>query len=139
MNCATVQMHWKWMNKDYFYIPFCNWKWKYILNTRKHINSKFWFLKNWESTNKVRVPNIQATNVLRCSNWPDLKANSESVRIFEISQQVPKLPTFFFFVKRKEKSRNFFKNRCFFQVSWFRCHIVRIQRDFQNLTLPNLT
>ena len=46
------------------------------------------------STN-VRVPNIRATNVLRCSNAPDLKADSESVRIFEISQQMPKIPTFF--------------------------------------------
>ena len=47
------------------------------------------------SKNKVRVPNIQATIVLRCSNAPDLKVDSESVRIFEISQQMPKIPTFF--------------------------------------------
>ena len=47
------------------------------------------------SRNKVRVPNIQATIVLRCSNEPVLKADSESVRISEISQQMPEIPTFF--------------------------------------------
>ena len=51
-------------------------------------------LKNWVSKN-VRVANIQATIVLRCSNEPVLKADSESVRISEISQQMPKIPTFF--------------------------------------------
>ena len=43
----------------------------------------------------VRVANIQATIVLRCSNEPVLKADSESVRISEISQQMPEIPTFF--------------------------------------------
>ena len=52
-------------------------------------------LKNWVSKN-VRVANIQATIVLRCSNEPVLKADSKSVRISEISQQMPKIPTFFF-------------------------------------------
>ena len=47
------------------------------------------------ASKKVRVPDIRATNVLRCSNAPELKADSESVRIFEISQQMPKIPTFF--------------------------------------------
>ena len=51
-------------------------------------------LKNWVSKN-VRVANIQATIVLRCSNEPVLKADSKSVRISEISQQMPKIPTFF--------------------------------------------
>ena len=53
-------------------------------------------LKNWVSKNKVRVGNIQATIVLRCSNEPVLKADSKSVRISEISQQMPKIQTFFF-------------------------------------------
>jgi hypothetical protein len=43
----------------------------------------------------VRVANIQATIVLRCSNEPVLKADSKSVRISEISQQMPEIPTFF--------------------------------------------
>ena len=51
-------------------------------------------LKNWVSKN-VRVANIQATIVWRCSNEPDLKADSKSVRISEISQQMPEIPTFF--------------------------------------------
>ena len=33
--------------------------------------------------------------VLSCSNEPVLKADSESVRISEISQQMPEIPTFF--------------------------------------------
>ena len=57
------------------------------------------------STN-VRVPNIQATVVLRCSNAPDLKADSKSVRISEISQQMPKIPTFFP-KRRGKKQKNF--------------------------------
>ena len=52
------------------------------------------------------VPNIRATIVLRCSNAPDLKADSESVRIFEISQQMPKIPTFFS-KKEGKKQKNF--------------------------------
>ena len=54
-----------------------------------------WKFEKKRVSEKVRVPNIRATNVLRCSNAPDLKADSESVRIFEISQQMPKIPTFF--------------------------------------------
>ena len=49
---------------------------------------------------------IQATIVLRCSNEPVLKADSKSVRIFEISQQMPKIPTFF--PKRREKEQKIF-------------------------------
>ena len=48
------------------------------------------------SRKKVRVPNIQATNVLRCSNEPESKADSKSVRIFEISLQMPEIADFFF-------------------------------------------
>ena len=91
-------------------------KWFFQMDFTK---SKTCSFENWVSRNKVRVPKIQATLVLRCSNAPDLKADSKSVRIFEISQQMPKIPTFF--PKRREKSRKFF------EVSWFRCHIVRIQ------------
>ena len=54
----------------------------------------------------VRVANIQATIVLRCSNEPVLKADSESVRISEISQQMPKIPAFFA-KKEEEKQKNF--------------------------------
>ena len=57
-------------------------------------NKEVSYRSNRVST-KVRVPNIRATNVLRCSNAPDLKADSESVRISEISQQMPEIPTFF--------------------------------------------
>ena len=49
-----------------------------------------------EPSKNVRVPNIRATNVLRCSNAPDSKADSKSVRISEISQQMPEIPDFFF-------------------------------------------
>jgi len=48
-----------------------------------------------ELSGNVRVPNFQATMVLSCSNEPVLKADSESVRISEISQQMPEIPTFF--------------------------------------------
>ena len=58
------------------------------------------------SKNKVRVANIQATIVLRCSNEPVLKADSKSVRISEISQQMPKIPTFFA-KKEEEKQKKF--------------------------------
>ena len=58
------------------------------------------------SKNKVRVANIQATIVLRCSNEPVLKADSKSVRISEISQQMPKIPTFFS-KKEGKKQKNF--------------------------------
>jgi len=51
----------------------------------------------------VRVANIQATIVWRCSNEPDLKADSKSVRISEISQQMPKIPTFFSKKEGKEE------------------------------------
>ena len=53
----------------------------------------------------VRVPKIQATIVLRCSNAPELKADSKSVRIFEISLQMPEIADFFFQKggKREEK------------------------------------
>jgi hypothetical protein len=51
------------------------------------------------SRNKVRVPKIQATIVLTCSNAPDLKADSKSVRISEISQKLTEIATFF---SRKE-------------------------------------
>ena len=81
-------------------------------------------LKNWVSKN-VRVANIQATIVLRCSNEPVLKADSKSVRISEISQQMPEIPTFFFPQKEEKKSR-----KCFLQVSWFR---VRIQLIFRKI------
>ena len=64
-------------------------------------------LKNWVSKNKVRVANIQATIVLRCSNEPVLKADSKSVRISEISQQMPKIPTFF--SKKEEKQQKKFR------------------------------
>ena len=63
-------------------------------------------LKNWVSKN-VRVANIQATIVLRCSNEPVLKADSESVRISEISQQMPEIPTFF--SKKEEKQQKKFR------------------------------
>ena len=49
---------------------------------------------------------IQATIVLRCSNEPVLRADSKSVRIFEISQQMPKIPTFFS-KKEGKKQRHF--------------------------------
>ena len=52
-------------------------------------------LKNWVSKN-VRVANIQATIVWRCSIDPDLKADSKSVRISEISQQMAEIATFLF-------------------------------------------
>jgi hypothetical protein len=55
----------------------------------------------------VRVANIQATIVLRCSNEPVLKADSKSVRISEISQQMPKIPTFF--SKKEEKQQKKFR------------------------------
>jgi hypothetical protein len=58
------------------------------------------------SKNKVRVPNSQATIVLRCSNEPVLKADSKSVRISEISQQMPEIATFF--SKKEEKKQNIF-------------------------------
>mgnify|MGYP007062018678 CR=1 FL=1 len=64
-------------------------------------------LKNWVSKN-VRVANIQATIVLRCSNEPDLKADSKSVRISEISQQMPEIATFLF-QKGGKKAENFFR------------------------------
>ena len=56
----------------------------------------------------VRVANIQATIVLRCSNEPDLKADSKSVRISEISQQMPEIATFLF-QKGGKKAGNFFR------------------------------
>ena len=89
-------------------------QWKFQSQNKRKIESKWTglitFSSKWTGLNfwknkevsyrsnrvskKVRVPNIRATNVLRCSNAPDLKADSESVRIFEISQQMPKIPTF---------------------------------------------
>ena len=39
---------------------------------------------------------IRATIVWRCSNAPDLKADFRSVRISEISQQMPEIATFLF-------------------------------------------
>ena len=65
----------------------------------------------------VRVGNIQATIVLRCSNEPDLKADSESVRISEISQQMPKIPTFFS-KKEGKNSRKNLESRCFGAISF---------------------
>ena len=58
--------------------------------------SKTCSFENWVSRNKVRVPKIQATIGLMCSNAPDLKADSKSVRISEISQQMPEIATFLF-------------------------------------------
>ena len=44
---------------------------------------------------KVRVPKIQATIVSMCSNAPDLKADSKSVRISELAQKLTEIPDFF--------------------------------------------
>ena len=65
----------------------------------------------------VRVANIQATIVLRCSNEPDLKADSKSVRIFEISQQMPKIPTFLF-QKGGKKAEKIFRFLDFGAISF---------------------
>ena len=46
------------------------------------------------SRKKVRVPNIQATNVLRCSNEPESKADLRSVKISELAQKLPEIATF---------------------------------------------
>ena len=48
------------------------------------------------SRNKVRVPKIQATNVLRCSNEPELKADLRSVKISELAQKLTEIATFLF-------------------------------------------
>ena len=48
------------------------------------------------SRKKVRVPNIQATNVLRCSNEPELKADLRSVKISELAQKLTEIATFLF-------------------------------------------
>ena len=50
--------------------------------------------ENWVSRNKVRVPNIQATNVLKCSNEPELKADLRSVKISELAQKLTEIATF---------------------------------------------
>ena len=52
--------------------------------------------ENWVSRKKVRVPNIQATNVLRCSNEPELKADLRSVKISELAQKLTEIATFLF-------------------------------------------
>ena len=46
------------------------------------------------SRKKVRVPNIQATNVLRCSNEPESKADLRSVKISELAQKLTEIATF---------------------------------------------
>ena len=43
---------------------------------------------------KVRAPNIQATNVLRCSNEPESKADLRSVKISELAQKLTEIATF---------------------------------------------
>ena len=46
-----------------------------------------------EKNNQVRVPKIDATIVLRCSNESDLKGLSETVKISQISQETWKIQT----------------------------------------------
>ena len=54
----------------------------------------------------VRVANIQATIVWRCSIDPDLKADSKSVRISELAQKLTEIATFFS-RKEEKKQKNF--------------------------------
>ena len=56
--------------------------------------SKTCSFENWVSRKKVRVPNIQATNVLRCSNEPESKADLRSVKISELAQKLTEIATF---------------------------------------------
>ena len=54
----------------------------------------------------VRVGNIQATIVWRCSNEPDSKADSKSVRISELAQKLTEIATFS--SKKEEKKQKKF-------------------------------
>ena len=49
----------------------------------------------WKLEESVRVGNIRATIVLRCSSEPESEALSENVKISELGQKLPEIATFF--------------------------------------------
>ena len=99
-------------------------------------NQKLESFENWVSRNKVRVPDHSSYDrfeVLKltrfesgfriCKNFWDISTNAKD--------------TGFFFQPKKEEE----KQKMVFQVSWFRCHIVRIQgkKERRNLVSTKLS